>query len=157
MSTKESKATVEGSMGTGEFTGWIENWIKRDRIIGGYHKDKGISLDELYNKFVIENELLAPDWSKKKFDNGLWKYVDGMEGYHYNQHKSPNGDSKSARRYQITVDGKPITHIVITTNDDKEWEKKLSFKPKKKMTSKVKKTKSKTTPSNSFFEGSGGR
>ena len=54
----------------------------------------------------------------------------------------------------MTVDGKPITHIVITTNDDKEWEKKLSFKPKKKMTSKVKKTKSKTTPSNSFYKGS---
>ena len=149
---KRIKATVEGSMGTGEFTGWIEDWIKRDRIIGGYHKDKGISLDELYDKFVIENELLAPDWSKKKFDNGLWKYVDGMEGYHYNKHKSPNGDSKSARRYQITVDGKPITHIVITTNDDKEWEKKLSFKPKKKMTSKVKKTKSKTPSLNSGYE-----
>ena len=52
----------------------------------------------------------------------------------------------------MTVDGKPITHIVITTNDDKEWEKSLSFKPKKKIASKVKKTKVKTPSLNSGYE-----
>ena len=104
MSTKESVPTVEGSMGTGEFTGWIENWIKRDRIIGGYHKDKGISLDELYDKFVIENELLAPDWSKKKSlimvcGNMLMVWKDIIT----NKHKSPNGDSKSLEGFKLLL------------------------------------------------------
>ena len=36
------------------------------------------------------------------------------------------------RRYQITVDGKPITHIVITTNDDNEWEKTESLLNRKR-------------------------
>ena len=91
---KRIKATVEGSMGNWRFTGWIETGLREIELLVVITKIKVSHLMN-FTQICIENELLAPDWSKKKFDNGLWKYVDGMEGYHYNQHKSPNGDSKS--------------------------------------------------------------
>ena len=54
---KVVRASVEGSGGDGIVTGWIDNWIKKDRI--NYRMDlpkNAPSFDNLYSKLSEENE-----------------------------------------------------------------------------------------------------
>jgi len=122
---KATKATVEGLDGDGTFTDWLDEWIKDDRLKGDLHKDDGISIDTLYQTFINSNPLQHPDaegiWDKRRFDQGVWDFIDAIEGYHYNKHLSKKGESKSSRRWQRGASGSQSNHIRITTDYDTEW------------------------------------
>ena len=122
---KALKATVEGAEGDGAFSGWLDDWIRNDRLENDYHLDDGISLDELYNSFIRENPLQHPDakgiWDLRRFDAGVWDYIDASEGYYYNKHLSKKGTTKSSRRWQRGPAGQQKNHIKVTTDFDMEW------------------------------------
>ena len=128
---KVVRASVEGSGGDGIVTGWIDNWIKKDRI--NYRMDlpkNAPSFDNLYSKFSEENEDYIIEWDKKRFKKALWDFCEGTQGYHFNKNKK--GTTLSARRWLVGKAGEQKEHILITTDSDKEWLSKNFEKNMKK-------------------------
>ena len=124
--TKQLRVVVEGTDGTGEVFDWMNDWIKTTRLENEYHLDKGISLEQLYENFAEENQNAVEPlgkWTRKLFDEALFRLCDGKHGYEYNAHRSHKGRSKSQRRYQVKHDNLVKDHIVITTKFDNEWSK----------------------------------
>lgn len=124
--TKQLRVVVEGTDGTGEVFDWMNNWIKTTRLENEYHLNKGISLELLYENFSEENQNAVEPlgkWTRKLFDEALFRLCDGKQEYEYNAHRSHKGRSKSQRRFQVKHDNLVKDHIVITTKFDNDWSK----------------------------------
>jgi hypothetical protein len=126
---KTIKATVEGSEGSGAFTAWFDDWVRVDRLKGGFNSGDGISLDDLWSSFrrnyPLEIDEEGGSWDKKRFDNAIWEFTSQTKGYAYNGHLSHKGDNKSSRRWQRGPAGEQTPHIRITTDFDPEWLKEM--------------------------------
>ena len=104
----------------------MNNWIKTTRLENEYHLNKGISLELLYENFSEENQNAVEPlgkWTRKLFDEALFRLCDGKQEYEYNAHRSHKGRSKSQRRFQVKHDNLVKDHIVITTKFDNDWSK----------------------------------
>lgn len=122
---KVLKATIEGATGDGAITGFIEEWIRTDRLTGNYHKGDGISEDDFYEKFLEEYPTYAVEnggiWDKQKINTAVFQFAMGAKGMDYNPHLANKGDSKSQRRWKRGSAGNQKVCFRITTDIDKEF------------------------------------
>ena len=55
----------------------MNDWIKTTRLKMGYHLNKGISLEQLYENFAEENQNAVEPlgkWTRKLFDEALFPF-----------------------------------------------------------------------------------
>ena len=113
---------IEGFDGDGQVTAWMDDWLKNQRLKGGYHEDEGICVKKLYKDFAHNNLTYTKegggDWDFKRFDNAFFEYVDLHPNYEYNKHLSSHGNSKSLRRWNRGTSGNQTPHIRITSPKD---------------------------------------
>ena len=119
---KSRKMQIEGFDGDGQVTAWMDDWLKNQRLKGGYHEDEGICVKKLYKDFAHNNLTYTKegggDWDFKRFDNAFFEYVDLHPDYEYNKHLSSHGNSKSLRRWNRGTAGNQTPHIRITSPKD---------------------------------------
>ena len=117
MDDKALRQEIEGDQDDG-FVDWLEDWIARDRIDGGFNTGNGIAVEELRNKFIEANPDCESRWNELRFKKCLWTYCQEKSDTHYNRHLSHKGDSLTARRWLRGAAGKQREHVVITTDSD---------------------------------------
>ena len=114
--------TLEGTLGTGEVTKWMNKWVKTTRIDDGYNEGEGITEESLYQMFVTDNPLLASHmpsgYDKSRFHQVFFDFVMMTDGYYYNERRSKHGDTKSARRWLRGERGNQEAHILVTSDFD---------------------------------------
>jgi hypothetical protein len=120
--TKSIKLMIEGEGSNGQGVDWLINWVKTDRLRTNI---VDISENDLYFEFRKDNIELLEDsggqWSQGFFSSALFKLVDNNRGWYYNKHLARNGNTKSARRWQVGTRGNQISWLKITTDCDDEW------------------------------------
>ena len=94
---------------------WLRNYILKDRIKLSHHID-GVAKDDLYMKFIGDiDETTSTRYSQPtKFFKMLFAYVESLDGYEWNAHKTDKGDSMSDRRWYVGNPQKEfikITHV----------------------------------------------
>jgi len=128
--TKSIKLMIEGEGSNGQGVDWLINWVKTDRLRTNI---VDISENDLYFEFRKDNIELLEDsggqWSQGFFSSALFKLVDNNRGWYYNKHLARNGNTKSARRWQVGTRGNQISWLKITTDFDDEWKSNLHDKP----------------------------
>ena len=123
---KVLKATIEGASGDGAITGFIEEWIKSDRLANKYHKGDGISEDAFYEEFAREYPSYTIEqgglWDKQRINTAVFQYAMGSKSMDYNPHLANKGDSKSQRRWKRGSAGQQKVCFRLTTDLDKAFD-----------------------------------
>lgn len=105
--------SIEGIGASGDVVQWIDKWVRTTRIEGDYHKT-GIVIDDLYAAFIADNDELQEQWTRAKFHDAVFKFVQGSNEFDYNVEKAGNGDSKTARRMRVGPKGSQKDVVKIT-------------------------------------------